>query len=72
MNIRPNRIKQKLAAGEVATILSGANNADMIDQLGHARRRRHLARRRARRRRLRRLSDLTRACDLWGVTSVCA
>ncbi len=33
VNIRPNRIKQKLAAGEVATILSGAVNADMIDDL---------------------------------------
>src|SRR6185436_13010730 len=34
MNIRPNRVKQKLAAGGVATILSGTNDPDLIDQLG--------------------------------------
>ena len=54
MSIRPNRVKQQLAAGKVATILSGTNDPDLIDQLGTARRRRHLARGRARRRRLRR------------------
>jgi 4-hydroxy-2-oxoheptanedioate aldolase len=70
VNIRPNRIKQKLAAGEVATILSGAVNADMIDQLGpigvdgfwlegeHGPVD------------FGDISDLTRACDLWGATSV--
>ena len=34
MNIRPNRIKEQLAAGRVATILSGCNDPDLIDQLG--------------------------------------
>jgi len=34
MNIRPNRVKDKLAAGQVATILSGTNDPDLIDQLG--------------------------------------
>ena len=34
MTIRPNRVKQKLAAGQVATILSGTNDPDLIDQLG--------------------------------------
>ena len=70
MNIRPNRIKQKLAAGEIAYILSGAANADMIDQLGpigvdgfwlegeHGPVD------------FGDISDLTRACDLWGATSV--
>lgn len=70
MKIRPNRIKQKLAAGEVATILAGAANADMIDQLGplgvdgfwlegeHGPVD------------FGDISDLTRACDLWGATSV--
>lgn len=70
MNIRPNRIKQKLAAGEVATILSGAANADMIDQFGpigadgiwlegeHGPVD------------FGDIADLTRACDLWGMTSV--
>jgi len=34
VNIRPNRVKDKMAAGQVATILSGANDPDLIDQLG--------------------------------------
>jgi 4-hydroxy-2-oxoheptanedioate aldolase len=70
MNIRPNRIKQKLAAGEVATILSGTNDPDLIDQLGtldvdgiwlegeHGGVD------------FADLGNLTRACDLWGKTSV--
>jgi 2-keto-3-deoxy-L-rhamnonate aldolase RhmA len=74
VNIRPNRVKQKLAAGEIATILSGLHNADMIDQLGPM---------------MNAIgadgvwlegehgpvdfadiSELSRACDLWGLTSV--
>jgi 4-hydroxy-2-oxoheptanedioate aldolase len=74
MNIRPNRVKQKLAAGEIATILSGLHNAEMIDNLGPM---------------MNALdidgvwlegehgpvdfadiSELSRACDLWGLTSV--
>ena len=70
MNIRPNRVKQKLAAGETATILSGFHNADMIDLFGtigadgvwlegeHGPVD------------FGDISDLTRACDLWGLTSV--
>src|SRR2546423_13344228 len=34
MNIRPNRIRQTLAAGRVATIVGGTNDPDLIDQLG--------------------------------------
>src|SRR5258705_12649293 len=34
MNIRPNRVKQRLASGQVATILAGTNDPDLIDQLG--------------------------------------
>ena len=34
MNIRPNRVEDKMAAGQVATILCGANNPNLIDQLG--------------------------------------
>ncbi len=33
MNIRSNRVKQKLVAGRVATILSGTDDPDLIDQL---------------------------------------
>ena len=34
MKIRPNRVKQQLAAGKVATIVAGTNEPDLIDQLG--------------------------------------
>jgi 4-hydroxy-2-oxoheptanedioate aldolase len=70
MSIRPNRVKQKLAAGEVATILSGTNDPDLIDQLGPLRpdgiwlEGEHGGVDYAD------LGNLTRACDLWGMTSV--
>ncbi len=70
MNIRPNRMKQTLAAGRVATILSGANDPDLIDQLGTLDvdgiwlEGEHGGVDYAD------LGNLTRACDLWGKTSV--
>ena len=70
MNIRPNRVKQKLAAGHVATILSGSNDPDLIDQLGTLDvdgiwlEGEHGGVDYAD------LGNLTRACDLWGKTSV--
>ena len=70
MNIRPNRVKQKLAAGRVATILSGTNDPDLIDQLGTLDvdgiwlEGEHGGVDYAD------LGNLTRACDLWGKTSV--
>jgi 2-keto-3-deoxy-L-rhamnonate aldolase RhmA len=70
MNIRPNRVKQKLGAGQVATILSGTNEPDFIDQLGPLGvdgiwlEGEHGAVDYAD------LGNLTRACDLWGMTSV--
>jgi len=70
MNIRTNRVKQKLAAGQVATILSGANDPDLIDQLGTLDvdgiwlEGEHGGVDYAD------LGNLTRACDLWGKTSV--
>jgi 4-hydroxy-2-oxoheptanedioate aldolase len=70
MAIRPNRVKQKLAAGEIATILSGTNDPDLIDQLGPLNpagiwlEGEHGAVDYAD------LGNLTRACDLWGMTSV--
>ncbi|MGE3272614.1 MAG: HpcH/HpaI aldolase/citrate lyase family protein [Chloroflexota bacterium] len=69
-DIRPNRIKQKLAAGEIVTILAGAGDADTIDSWGpigadgiwlegeHGPVD------------FGDISDLTRACDLWGMTSI--
>jgi 4-hydroxy-2-oxoheptanedioate aldolase len=70
MHIRANRVKQKLAAGEVATILSGTNDPDLIDQLGPVGadgvwlEGEHGGVDYAD------LGNLTRACDLWGMTSV--
>jgi len=70
MSIRPNRVKQRLAAGQVATILAGTNDADLIDQLGPLGadgvwlEGEHGGVDYAD------LGNLTRACDLWGVTSV--
>src|SRR5947199_5623123 len=70
MDIRPNRIKQTLAAGRVATILSGTNDPDLIDQLGTLDvdgiwlEGEHGGVDYAD------LGNLTRACDLWGKTSV--
>jgi 4-hydroxy-2-oxoheptanedioate aldolase len=70
MSIRPNRVKQRLAAGEVATILAGTNDPDLIDQLGPLGadgiwlEGEHGAVDYAD------LGNLTRACDLWGMTSV--
>ena len=70
MNIRPNRIKQKLATGQVATILAGSNDPDLIDQLGPLGadgiwlEGEHGGVDYAD------LGNLTRACDLWGMASV--
>jgi len=70
VNIRPNRVKEKLAAGQVATILSGTNDPDLIDQLGTLDvdgiwlEGEHGGVDYAD------LGNLTRACDLWGKTSV--
>ena len=70
MNIRPNRVKQRIAAGQVATILAGTNDPDLIDQLGPIGAEgiwlegEHGGVDWAD------IGNLTRACDLWGMTSV--
>ena len=70
MKMRPNRVRQKLAAGETALIISGLTDADDIDQFGsngfdgvwlegeHGGVD------------FADLGNLTRACDLWGMTSI--
>jgi 4-hydroxy-2-oxoheptanedioate aldolase len=68
--IRPNRVKQKLAAGQVATILSGVADPDMIDQLGALGADGFWLEGEHGPVDFRDISDLTRACDLWGATSV--
>lgn len=68
--MRENRAKQKLQAGQVVTIVAGHTNTDMIDFLGqigvdgvwlegeHG----PLS--------WEQIGDMSRACDLWGMTSV--
>ena len=70
MQIRPNRVKQKLADGNLAYVISGLTNADDIDIFGpngfdgvwlegeHG----NVD--------AAQIADLTRACDLWGMTSI--
>ena len=70
MEIRPNKVKQKLANGELAYVIAGLTNADDIDAFGpngfdgvwlegeHGSAG------------ATNLGDLTRACDLWGMTSI--
>ena len=70
MELRTNRAKQKLANGEVVTIVSGITHPDDIDAVGpigfdgiwlegeHGSTEAS------------ELGNLTRACDLWGMTSV--
>jgi 4-hydroxy-2-oxoheptanedioate aldolase len=70
VNIRPNRIKQTLAAGQVATILSGTNDPDLIDQLGTVGADGIWLEGEHGGVDFADLGNLTRACDLWGVTSV--
>ena len=70
MNIRPNRVKEALAARRVATVIAGSNDPDLIDQLGTLDvdgiwlEGEHGGVDYAD------LGNLTRACDLWGKTSV--
>src|SRR5216110_1297736 len=70
VKIRPNRLRQTLAAGRVATIIGGTNDPDLIDQLGTLDvdgiwlEGEHGGVDYAD------LGNLTRACDLWGKTSV--
>lgn len=70
MELRPNRIKRKLANGEVAIIVSGITHPDDIDAIGPVGfdgvwlEGEHGASDPAE------LGNLTRACDIWGMTSV--
>ena len=70
MEIRPNKVKQRLANGEAAFAVSGFYDSDSIDQFGpngfdaiwlegeHG----NVD--------FRDIGDYTRACDIWGLTSV--
>ncbi len=70
MSIRPNRVKEKLAAGETAYVVGGLSDPDDIDSFGpvgfdgvwlegeHGPVD------------FKDIGNLTRACDIWGMTSV--
>ncbi len=70
MQLRSNRIKKKLANGEIAVIISGITHPDDIDAVGPIGfdgvwlEGEHGASDPAE------LGNLTRACDVWGMTSV--
>ena len=70
MNLRPNRLKQKLAAGETVYIAAGLDNADLIDQFGPVGYDAAWLEGEHGPVDFADISDLTRACDLWGMTSV--
>ncbi len=70
MELRTNRARQKLANGEIVTIVSGVTHPDDIDAVGPLGfdgiwlEGEHGATDAAE------LGNLTRACDIWGMTSV--
>ena len=70
MEIRPNQVKQKLATGEIAYVVSGFTHPDDIDAFGPVGfdgiwlEGEHGPVDAAE------LGNLTRACDIWGMTSV--
>ena len=70
MNIRPNRIKQKLAAGENVYVVCGPNDADWIDEVGPSELDGIWLEGEHGPVDFGNLGNLTRACDLWDMTSI--
>jgi 4-hydroxy-2-oxoheptanedioate aldolase len=68
--IRPNRAKQKLAAGGTVVAVSGLANADMIDLMGPSGLDAVWLEAEHGPVDFSHIPDLTRACDLWGMTSI--
>ena len=75
MNLRPNRAKEKLNAGEVAIVVGGLNSPDDIDAFGPTANANDIAGVWLEGEHggvdASTLGNLTRACDLWGLTPVC-
>jgi 2-keto-3-deoxy-L-rhamnonate aldolase RhmA len=69
-SIRPNKVKQKLAAGETVISLGGVDSPDLIDQVGPSGADAIWLEAEHGIVDFGRIPDLTRACDLWGMTSV--
>ena len=74
MNLRPNRAKDKLAAGEVAIVVGGFTSPDDIDAFGPIANASGIAGVWLEGEHggidASTLGNLTRACDLWGITPV--
>lgn len=68
--LRPNRIKQKLAAGKTAIAVSGIGNTDMIDMMGPSGLDGVWLEGEHGPVDFGDIPHLTRACDLWGMTSI--
>ncbi len=68
--LRENRIKRKLANGEVATFLMGHNTANIVDFLGPLGFDGILIEGEHGPVDFADIPDVTRACDLWGMTSI--
>ena len=75
MNLRPNRAKEKLNAGEAAIVVGGLNSPDDIDAFGPTANANDIAGVWLEGEHggvdASTLGNLTRACDLWGLTPVC-
>ena len=69
-DMRPNRIKQKLQAGGIATILMGLADADMIDMMGPCGAEGVWIESEHGPTDFADIADLSRACDLWDMTSI--
>lgn len=68
--MRPNRVKQKLAAGGIATVLTGLADADQIDLAGPLGAEGAWIESEHGPSDFGHIADLSRACDLWGMTSI--
>jgi 4-hydroxy-2-oxoheptanedioate aldolase len=68
--IRPNRVKQKLAAGQTAVCLSGIDSPELVDQVGQLGVDAIWIEAEHGPIDFGHIPNMTRACDLWGMTSV--
>jgi len=69
-SIRPNRVKQKLAAGQRVLSVAGADSPDLIDQIGPSGPDAIWLEAEHGPVDFGHITNLTRACDLWGATSI--
>ena len=68
--IRPNRVKHKLERGETAVVLGGDNSAQQVDMLGHVGFDGAWIETEHGPVDFADVPGITRACDLWGMTSI--